>query len=163
MNPSSPQFYYLEGDPNTNPTAGGKTVIPFIEFAVESVVDGGAVHIRMYSRESKGTRIFSSGVEGPLPSFEACAVDGMSTRLRIHADIPFTLRQARTVWNAYVRQGWRVPPHVQNGSVLYDTLPKTERVQGSVPPGTTLTPAAVEKVKTALAAIDSGMKYALHA
>jgi hypothetical protein len=108
MNPSSPQFYYLEGDPSSNPTASGKTLIPFIEFAVESVTDGGAVHIRMYSREGKGTRTFSSGVEGPLPSFVACAV---STGLRIHADIPFTLRQARAVWNAYVRQGWRLPTH----------------------------------------------------
>jgi len=153
MNPSSPQFYYLEGDPSSNPSANG--LIPFIEFAVESVVDEGSVYVRMYSREGKGTRIFSSGVEGPLPSFVAAEVNGRQVRL--HADIPLTLAQARLTWRAFVRQGWRVPPHAQNESV---TL-----VDRSI----TLTPQTVERIKTAMAAKPApvtnavGMSYALHA
>lgn len=160
MNPSSPQFYYLEGDPSSNPTANGKTLIPFIEFAVESVVDEGSVYVRMYTREGKGTRIFSSGVEGPLPSFVAAEVNGREVRL--HADIPLTLGQARLTWKAYVRQGWRVPSHVQNGSVLYD-IPQGQN--GRV----TLTAQTVERIKTAMAAKPApvtnavGMSYALHA
>lgn len=151
MNPSSPQFYYLEGDPSSNPTASGKTLIPFIEFAVESVVDEGSVYVRMYSREGKGTRIFSSGVEGPLPSFVAAEwVNGRGVRL--HADIPLTLAQARLTWRAYVRQGWRVPSHVQNGSVLYD-IPQSGKV--------TLAPQAAEGIKNTLSEIDTG--YALRA
>lgn len=150
MNPSSPQFYYLEGDPSSNPTASGKTLIPFIEFAVESVVEEGSVYVRMYTREGKGTRIFSSGVEGPLPSFVAAEVNGREVRL--HADIPLSLGQARLVWKAYVRQGWRVPPHVRNSSVLYD-IPQSGKV--------TLAPQAAEGIKNTLSEIDTG--YALRA